>query len=153
MVQSCFRPSIGQPESHLSAFQSGLPCGANLKELCEQQSVCNRSGREDDLREAGIQREMEQYGDIIRVNVLDAHDNLSEKTLKLFTLLLERFHAHFYFKIDDDVAVNMEALTEYLETKRGQSNLYMVSGTLATADDDLLGLCVHNSCGAIPMYR
>lgn len=34
--------------------------------------------------------------------------------------------ADFYFKIDDDVAVNVEALASYLQQRRSQGNLYLV---------------------------
>lgn len=84
------------------------------------------SDMHDDPVEASIQEEMRRFNDIIRVNAVDSHANLSEKTLKLFSLLSERFRAHFYFKVDDDVAVNVEALTAYLNERRGQGNLYMV---------------------------
>ena len=35
--------------------------------------------------------------------------------------------ADFYFKIDDDVAVNVDALADYLDERRTQGNLYLVS--------------------------
>lgn len=34
--------------------------------------------------------------------------------------------ADFYFKIDDDVGVNVRALAEYLAERRSQGNLYLV---------------------------
>lgn len=70
---------------------------------------------------------MQEYGDILRVDAFDAHENLSEKTLQLFSMLTHRFSADFYFKIDDDVAVNIEALAHYLTAHRDNGNLYMVS--------------------------
>ena len=85
----------------------------------------NRDGKDEEA-EDGIREEVEQHDDILRVDAYDAHDNLSEKTLALFTLLSQHFPAHFYFKVDDDVAVNMEALTRYLAAKTDRGNLYMV---------------------------
>ena len=39
--------------------------------------------------------------------------------------------ADFYFKIDDDVAVNVDALADYLDERRTQGNLYLVSVWMA----------------------
>ena len=39
--------------------------------------------------------------------------------------------ADFYFKIDDDVAVNVDALADYLDERRTQGNLYLVSVPMA----------------------
>lgn len=52
--------------------------------------------------------------------------DLSLKTLKLFGELPDLIDADFYFKIDDDVGVNVPALAEYLEERRTQGNLYLV---------------------------
>ena len=41
--------------------------------------------------------------------------------------------ADFYFKIDDDVAVNVDALADYLDERRTQGNLYLVSGKMQAA--------------------
>lgn len=39
--------------------------------------------------------------------------------------------ADFYFKIDDDVAVNVDALADYLDERRTQGNLYLVRDQMA----------------------
>lgn len=49
----------------------------------------------------------------------------------MFSILPEMFKADFYFKVDDDVAVNVEALETYLKNKRGQGNLYAVRLSLS----------------------
>ena len=36
-----------------------------------------------------------------------------------------QFRADFYFKVDDDVIVNVPALVAYLEPRRQHGNLYM----------------------------
>lgn len=66
------------------------------------------------------------YGDIVRVDVVDTYGDLSLKTLKLFATLPSKIDADFYFKIDDDVAVNVDALAHYLRERRTQGNLYVV---------------------------
>ena len=41
----------------------------------------------------------------------------SMKTLKMFSVLPAKFDADFYFKIDDDVAVNVDAMATYLQAQ------------------------------------
>ena len=52
--------------------------------------------------------------------------DLSRKTLKMFGELPDTIDADFYFKIDDDVGVNVVALAGYLDERRSQGNLYLV---------------------------
>ena len=66
------------------------------------------------------------YGDIVRVDVVDTYGDLSLKTLKLFATLPSKIDADFYFKVDDDVAVNVDAMAKYLGERRSQGNLYLV---------------------------
>jgi hypothetical protein len=44
----------------------------------------------------------------------------------MFSVLPSKFDADFYFKIDDDVAVNVYAMADYLAARRTQGNLYLV---------------------------
>ena len=74
---------------------------------------------------------MQQYGDIVRIDMVDTYADLSMKTLRMFSILPQKIDADFYFKIDDDVAVNVDALADYLEAHRTQGNLYMVSSQLS----------------------
>ncbi len=70
---------------------------------------------------------MKAYGDILRLDVVDAYDDLSKKTLKMFTVLPQKIDAYFYFKVDDDVALNIDAMETYLQERKNQGNLYLVS--------------------------
>ena len=85
-----------------------------------------RSEQKDDPDELRIQEEIKLYGDILRLDMVDTYADLSMKTLKMFSVLPAKFDADFYFKIDDDVAVNVDAMAAYLQTKRNQGNLYLV---------------------------
>lgn len=58
--------------------------------------------------------------------MVDTYGDLSLKTRMIFTEMPRAVDAEFYFKIDDDVGVNVAALAEYLEERRGQGNLYLV---------------------------
>jgi hypothetical protein len=72
-----------------------------------------------------IQEEIKQHGDIWRLDMVDTYADLSMKTLKMFTVLPQKIDADFYFKIDDDVAVNVDAMAAYLTQRRNQGNLYL----------------------------
>lgn len=75
---------------------------------------------------------MQKYGDIVRVDVVDTYGDLSLKTLKMFSTLPSKIDADFYFKVDDDVAVNLDAMAAYLKDRRSQGNLYLVRGCLVS---------------------
>ena len=88
--------------------------------------VYTRSEQKDDPDELRVQEEIKLYGDILRLDMVDTYADLSMKTLKMFSVLPAKFDADFYFKIDDDVAVNIDAMANYLQAKRNQGNLYLV---------------------------
>jgi len=70
--------------------------------------------------------------DRIYVDVLLAHGKIDTIIIKLLSPeMLElmhhlQFRADFFFKVDDDVIVNVPALVAYLEPRRQRGNLYMV---------------------------
>ena len=84
------------------------------------------SEQKDDPDEAKLLDEMKAYGDIWRIDMVDTYADLALKTLKMFSILPARVDADFYFKVDDDVAMNVGAMAEYLQSKRSQGNLYLV---------------------------
>jgi hypothetical protein len=89
----------------------------------------------DDPAEAALAAEAAEHGDIVRLDHVDTYADLSAKTLKLFAALPALWDAAFYFKVDDDVAVNVPALAAYLDARRGEGNLYlgcMKSGAVLT---------------------
>ena len=95
--------------------------------LTQHCACCSaRSEQKDDPDELRIQEEIKAYGDILRLDMVDTYADLSLKTLKMFSVLPAKYDADFYFKIDDDVAVNVDALAAYLAAKRNQGNLYLV---------------------------
>lgn len=95
------------------------------------------SEQKDDPDELRIQEEIKLYGDILRLDMVDTYADLSMKTLKMFSVLPAKFDADFYFKIDDDVAVNIDAMANYLQAKRNQGNLYLVRGRFTLHCDRL----------------
>ena len=91
----------------------------------EMHSHC--SEQKDDPDEVKLKAEMQQFGDIVRIDMVDTYADLSMKTLRMFSILPQKIDADFYFKVDDDVAVNVDALADYLDARRTQGNLYLVS--------------------------
>lgn len=64
---------------------------------------------------AAVEREAEEFNDILVEDFLDTYDNLTLKTgfaMKYF--IRHNQHARFFFKIDDDVLVNVENLMKRL---------------------------------------
>eukprot|EP00884_Botryococcus_braunii_P017186 jgi/Botrbrau1/4150/Bobra.0192s0019.2 len=117
-----------------------VPTGKKLKELEDRTGIVIRfvvgySEQKDDPDELRIQQEIVKYNDILRLDLVDTYNDLSLKTLKMFSVLPSKFDADFYFKIDDDVAVNVYAMADYLAARRTQGNLYlgcMKSGQVLT---------------------
>ncbi|RMZ52821.1 hypothetical protein APUTEX25_000940 [Auxenochlorella protothecoides] len=89
----------------------------------------------DPLAEA-MRTEAREFGDVVEMpEVIDTYGDLSLKTQHLFTTMLSLWDADFYFKVDDDVALNLEALSDYLTARRMKKNLYlgcMKSGQVLT---------------------
>lgn len=117
-----------------------VPQGVHLRDL-EQKSgivirfVIGRSDQADDAMERKVQAEMKKYKDILRVDSTDTYADLASKTLKLFSQLPDKYDASFYFKVDDDVLINLPSLETYLIEKRNEGNLYlgcMKSGPVLT---------------------
>ena len=97
--------------------------------------VVGYSDQKDDPDEIRLRAEAEEFGDVVRIDMIDTYADLSMKTLKMFSVLPDMWDASFYFKIDDDVAVNVPALADYLAQRAGQGNLYlgcMKSGQVLT---------------------
>lgn len=117
-----------------------VPMGKDLKRLEEERGIVIRfvigySEQKDDPDEVKLKAEMQQFGDIVRIDMVDTYADLSMKTLRMFSILPQKIDADFYFKIDDDVAVNVDALADYLDAHRTQGNLYlgcMKSGQVLT---------------------
>jgi hypothetical protein len=117
-----------------------VPAGAKLAALEKDHGVVirfvvGRSDQKDDPEERRLAEEAAEFGDILRLDMVDTYADLSLKTLTMFSVLPSLWDADFYFKIDDDVAVNVPALAAYLAAARGRGNLYlgcMKSGQVLT---------------------
>mmetsp|Transcript_13969 Transcript_13969/g.42127 ORF Transcript_13969/g.42127 Transcript_13969/m.42127 type:complete len:589 (-) Transcript_13969:1356-3122(-) len=107
-----------------------VPTGKALQQLEDEDGIVirfiiGRSDQPEDPMEKRVAEETSRFGDIIRLDSTDTYADLASKTLKLFSKLPDKFDASFYFKVDDDVLVNLKALAAYLRERRTQGNLYM----------------------------
>jgi Galactosyltransferase len=101
-------------------------------------SVRLRSEQAADRDAELLRAEVLEFNDIIRLDVVDTYSDLPLKTLHLFSVMPQRFDADFYFKVDDDIALNVGALADFLAARRTQGNLYMVG--LAWAQTGAAGM-------------
>ncbi len=87
--------------------------------------VVGYSEQANDAEDAALQEEAAAYKDILRIDMVDSYDQLTLKTLRIFTEAPKKVDAQFYFKVDDDIAMNLEALHSYLLERKTRPNLYM----------------------------
>eukprot|EP00891_Asterochloris_glomerata_P007456 jgi/Astpho2/7456/e_gw1.00114.96.1_t len=131
---------MGARERRDNLRRTWVPTGKELQRLEEERGIVIRfvigySEQKDDPDEEKLAREMKEFGDIVRIDMVDTYADLSMKTMRMFSALPQKVDADFYFKIDDDVAVNVDALADYLDERRTQGNLYlgcMKSGQVLT---------------------
>jgi len=120
---------IGTRERRDTLRKTWVPTGEKMRGL-ERRGIFIRfvigySEQQGDPENQRLLDEMKQFGDIVRLDVVDSYDDLSRKTLKMLSVLPEKIDAYFYFKVDDDVAVNIDAMETYLTEQKNQGNLYM----------------------------
>lgn len=126
-------PTAGERRARLRrTWVPSTPQG--LKDLEAKHGIVLRFaiGKTSDTKiEQQLKEEIDKYGDIIRLDVDDVYENLSAKTIRLFSDLPEKYIADYYMKVDDDIAINLPELSAYLKTRGKQPNLYfgcMTSG-------------------------
>ncbi|KAM6100863.1 beta-1,3-galactosyltransferase 4 [Pterocles gutturalis] len=74
----------------------------------------------------GIRAESSRYADVLQGSFSDTYANLTRKTLLLLRWAAARCpSARFVLKADDDVFVNLPALTNHLAALRNSQNLYL----------------------------
>lgn len=73
----------------------------------------------------------------MRLIVFKHSADLTSRALVILAALTQEFDADFYIKVDDDVALNVNALSFYLSQRRGQGNHYMVRWAYIPTCEDL----------------
>ncbi|KAJ9566750.1 hypothetical protein OSB04_002716 [Centaurea solstitialis] len=117
-----------------------MPQGEKRKRLEEEIGIVIRfiighSARPGGILDNSIDEEEKRYGDFMRLNHTEAYLALSAKTKIYFATAVEKWDADFYIKVDDDVHVNIGALTKTLLSHVNKPRVYigcMTSGPVLT---------------------
>ncbi|KAL4562505.1 hypothetical protein LXL04_034711 [Taraxacum kok-saghyz] len=96
-----------------------MPQGEKRKRLEEEIGIVTcfiigNSTRTDGVLDNSIEEEEKLYGDFMRLNHSEPYMDLSAKTKMYFATAVKTWDADFYVKVDDDVHVNIGALTRKL---------------------------------------
>ncbi|CAL4096316.1 unnamed protein product, partial [Meganyctiphanes norvegica] len=71
-----------------------------------------------------IDRENEQYSDIIQANFIDHYSNLTLKTVSMFEWVKTYCsESHFVLKTDDDMFINMPYLLSFIDSKKNDKKV------------------------------
>ncbi|KAI3698138.1 hypothetical protein L6452_31250 [Arctium lappa] len=117
-----------------------MPQGEKRKRLEDEIGVVIRfiighSARPGGILDKSIEEEEKRYGDFMRLDHIEAYLALSAKTKMYFATAVEKWDADFYIKVDDDVHVNIGALTKTLLSHVNKPRVYigcMKSGPVLT---------------------
>lgn len=85
--------------------------------------VIGRSKDGDKMAE--IEKEMDKYGDILRIYIEEDYNKLPYKTLAFFKAAFQLFDADFYVKADDDIYLRPDRLATLLAKERSSPRTYL----------------------------
>ena len=102
-------PLFGNRRSAVrESWLSNLPAGTDYRFMI---------GAPADISLAPVmQRELELYGDIVRLAVPDVYANLDRKALACLQYVLATFNFDYHVKIDDDIFADIRGIMRWLET-------------------------------------
>ncbi|KAJ4792590.1 Hexosyltransferase [Rhynchospora pubera] len=121
---------------------SWMPTGNALKKLEERgviiRFVIGRSANRGDSLDRNIDEENRRTKDFL---ILESHEEATEEVPRkakfFFSAAVEMWDAEFYVKVDDNINLQIDALIEILESRRGSQGLYMgcmKSGSVITEE-------------------
>ncbi|KAL6901016.1 hypothetical protein ACP4OV_005692 [Aristida adscensionis] len=134
--------SFGRKNYRDAVRKSWLPTGSMLKKLEEEKGIVvrfivGRSANRGDTFDREIDDENRSSKDFL---ILDDHiesdEELPTKTKSFFANAAEKFDAAFYAKVNDDIYINVDTLSEMLQSHWDKPRVYigcMKSGELMTA--------------------
>ncbi|KAK3021711.1 hypothetical protein RJ639_046057 [Escallonia herrerae] len=77
------------------------------------------------ILDKAIEEEDRKYGDFLRLDHVEAYQDLSAKTKLYFAIAAGLWDADFYVKVDDDVHVNIATLAKTLVSHHNKPRLYI----------------------------
>ncbi|KAH7296316.1 hypothetical protein KP509_26G019000 [Ceratopteris richardii] len=113
-----------------SVRRTWMPKGEKLKKLEEEKKIIIRfvighGATPGGILDRAIQAEDSQYHDFMRLAHVEGYHELSAKTKMYFTTAVSMWDAEYYIKVDDDVHVNLGALSTTLARHRAKQRVYI----------------------------
>ncbi|CAH9116446.1 unnamed protein product [Cuscuta europaea] len=107
-----------------------MPQGEKRKKLEDEKGIIIRfvighGATLGGILDKAIEAEDEKYGDILRLDHVEGYLELSAKTKTYFATAVKIWNADYYFKVDDDVHVNIGTLGEILVRHRKKPLVYI----------------------------
>ncbi|XP_030511436.2 probable beta-1,3-galactosyltransferase 2 [Rhodamnia argentea] len=113
-----------------SVRETWMPQGEKRKKLEKEKGivmrfVVGRSMKPGGALDQAVDEEEKLYGDLLRLDHVEAYLELSAKTKKYFATAVSLWDAEFYIKVDDDVHVNLATLGMILAGHRWKPRVYV----------------------------
>lgn len=113
-----------------SIRETWMPKGDKLKQLEKEKGivirfVIGRSFTAGGILDRAVEAENNQHHDILRLGHVEGYHELSAKTKQYFSTAISKWDAAFYIKVDDDVHVNLGALSAILASLRAKPRVYI----------------------------
>ncbi|KMT19945.1 hypothetical protein BVRB_1g009910 [Beta vulgaris subsp. vulgaris] len=113
-----------------SVRETWMPQGEKLKKLEQEKGIVIRfvighSATPGGVLDKSIDAEEAEYKDFLRLNHVEGYHELSTKTRLYFSTAVSLWNAEFYFKVDDDVHLNLGMLVSTLARHRSKPRIYI----------------------------
>ncbi|KAH7445146.1 hypothetical protein KP509_02G109300 [Ceratopteris richardii] len=113
-----------------SVRQTWMPRGEELRKLEEEKGIVIRfvighGTTPGGILDRAIEAENVQYHDFMRLEHIEGYHELSAKTKIYFATAVSMWDAEYYVKVDDDVHVNLGALSTSLARHRAKPRVYI----------------------------
>ncbi|XP_039169898.1 probable beta-1,3-galactosyltransferase 2 [Eucalyptus grandis] len=113
-----------------SVRETWMPRGEKRKKLEKEKGIVMRFVIGHSMKPGGaldqsLDEEEKLYGDLLRLNHVEAYLELSAKTKAYFATAVSLWDAEFYIKVDDDVHVNLATLGMILSGHRFKPRVYV----------------------------
>ncbi|XP_043094615.1 beta-1,3-galactosyltransferase 1 [Puntigrus tetrazona] len=93
--------------------------------------VIGRPAQSDPVRQERLERESEEFGDIIQMDFVDSYRNLTIKTMMIMNWIATHCQAAWYaMKIDADIFLNVRYLVDYLHDRSESSRKDYITGSV-----------------------
>ncbi|KAI5084151.1 hypothetical protein GOP47_0000320 [Adiantum capillus-veneris] len=113
-----------------SVRRTWMPRGEKLQKLEEEKKIVVRfvighGATPGGILDRAIQAENSQHHDFMRLAHVEGYHELSAKTKVYFATAVSMWDAEYYIKVDDDVHVNLGALSTTLARHRAKPRVYI----------------------------